>query len=250
MAKDQRFARSFGLEAGAYERGRPGYPDDAVEWLLTRAATDDDALPDVVDVGAGTGKFTASLVGRSASVVAVEPGAAMRERLSAALPGVRAVEGAGERLPLGEGSADVVTYAQSWHWVDVEAASAEAARVLRPGGVLALVWNVRDESVPWIRELTRVIGASIAEEYETVTPPVGEAMRRDAHAEFHWTNELDRAALHDLVASRSTVIALDDPERQDLFAALDRLLDEHPDLAGLERYTLPYLTRVTIARPL
>jgi SAM-dependent methyltransferase len=250
MAKDQQYAQSFGAEAAAYDAGRPGYPDDAVEWLLSRAATDDDARPDVVDVGAGTGKFTASLVARSASVTAVEPDELMRARLAANLPTVVAVEGTGEQLPLGDASADVVTYAQSWHWVDVEAASREAARVLRPGGVLALVWNVRDEQVDWVRRLTEVIGASIADEYETVAPPVAEPLRRDAHAEFRWTNELDRAALHSLVSSRSSVIALDESARAELLAALDELLDTHPDLAGRDRYPLPYLTRVTIARPI
>jgi SAM-dependent methyltransferase len=248
MAKDPDLALSFGEQASAYERGRPGYPDDAVDWILSRAATDDDALPDVVDVGAGTGKFTASLVGRSASVTAVEPDAAMGARLAAGLPSVLAVAGTGEELPLGDASADVVTFAQSWHWVDVDRASAEVARVLRPGGVLALVWNVRDESVPWVAEFTRVIGTSIAEEFETVAPPVAEPLRRDAHAEFRWSNELDRQGLHDLVSSRSGIIALDEPERAGILAALDRLLDTHPDLAGRDRYTLPYLTRVTIVR--
>ncbi|MFB2556195.1 class I SAM-dependent methyltransferase [Herbiconiux liangxiaofengii] len=248
MAKDPRLALSFGAAASAYERGRPGYPDDAVEWLLSRAATDDDALPDVVDVGAGTGKFTASLVGRAASVTAVEPDPEMRSRLAAALPGVLAVEGTGEAMPLGDASADVVTFAQSWHWVDAEAACREAARVLRPGGVLALVWNVRDESADWVSRLTRVVGASIAEEYDTVRPAVTEPLRRDAHAEFRWVKEFDRAGLHDLVASRSSTIALDDPDREALFRALDDLLDTHPDLAGRDRYPLPYLTRVTIAR--
>jgi SAM-dependent methyltransferase len=248
MAKDPQHALSFGSEAAAYERGRPGYPDDAVDWLLTRAATDDGARPDAVDVGAGTGKFTALLVNRAASVTAVEPDVAMRARLARNLPAVTALDGTGEALPLGDASADVVTFAQSWHWVDVEAASAEVARVLRPGGVLALLWNVRDESVPWVADLTRVIGSSIAEEYDTVAPRVAEPLRRDAYAEFHWANELDRAGLHDLVSSRSGIIAMSEAQRAEVIAGLDRLLDTHPDLAGIDRYTLPYVTRVTIVR--
>jgi SAM-dependent methyltransferase len=248
MAKDPRLARSFGAAASQYERGRPGYPDDAVEWLLTRAATDDEALPDVVDVGAGTGKFTASLVSRSASVTAVEPDPEMRARLAAALPGVHAVEGTAESMPLGDASADVVTVAQAWHWVDPGLASQEVARVLRPGGVLALVWNVRDESADWVARLTRVIGASIADEYDTRNPELADPLQRDAYAEFRWVYELDRSGMHDLVASRSSVIALGSAERETLFAELDALLDGHPDLARLDRYPLPYVTRVTIAR--
>jgi SAM-dependent methyltransferase len=247
--KDRRLALTFGTAAAAYDRGRPGYPDDAVEWLLSRAATDDGALPDVVDLGAGTGKFTASLVGRAASVTAVEPDALMRGALAARLPGVTALDGSAESIPLGDASADIVTMAQAWHWVDPDAASAEVARVLRPGGVLALVWNVRAET-GWVADLTRVIGSSIAEEFDTVNPPVSEPLVRDAFAEFQWNHPLDRAGLHDLVASRSSVIAASDAERAELAARLDELVSTHRDLAGRDRFELPYRTRVTIARSL
>lgn len=248
MEKDRALARTFGTEAAAYDRGRPGYPADAVEWILTHAATDDGALPDVVDLGAGTGKFTAGLVGRAASVTAVEPDALMRERLETNLPGVVAIDGSAERIPLGDDSADVVTMAQAWHWVDVPASSTEIARILRPGGVLALVWNVRDTATSWVQDLTEVIGSSIAEEFDTVEPPLGEALTRDAYAEFRWSNPVDRDALVALVASRSSVIAMDETERTALWSNLDALLTTHPDLAGRTVFDLPYVTRVTIAR--
>ena len=248
MAKDSRLALSFGTEAAAYDSGRPGYPLDAVEWVLGLAATDDGKRPDVVDVGAGTGKLTAAFEGRAASVTAVEPDAQMRARLSANLPGVTAVEGTGEAMPLGDDSADVVTFAQSWHWVDVPAASAEVARVLRPGGVLALLWNVRDEREDWVAQLTRVIGGSIAEEYETASPPVAAPLVRDAYAEFRWSRTLDHDRLTALVTSRSSVIALAEPERATLLAELDELVRTHPSLAGRSTFELPYTTRVTIAR--
>lgn len=139
-------AASFDGVAETYDAARPSYPRASVDWLVPREARD------VVDVGAGTGKFTALLPRPGREVVAVEPSEAMLAVLRAALPGVRTVAGSGERMPLPDDSADAVTFAQAWHWVDVDAASAEAARVLRPGGTLGLVWNLRDERVAWVRE--------------------------------------------------------------------------------------------------
>lgn len=244
---DSSSALSFGRAAEEYERGRPGYPDDAVEWILSQAHTGDQ-LPDVVDLGAGTGKFTASLPGRASRVTAVEPDPQMRERLAALLPTVTAVDGSAEHLPLPDASADLITMAQAWHWVDVASASREVARVLRPGGALALIWNVRDDSADWVAQLTRVIGTSIAEEYETVTPPLAPPLRRESHAEFRWTNRLDRDGLIAMVASRSYVIAMTESDRAELFARLDELVRTHPDLTGRATFDLPYITRVTIAR--
>ncbi|MCS5719964.1 class I SAM-dependent methyltransferase [Herbiconiux sp. CPCC 205763] len=248
MARDKSFALSFGTEAAAYDRGRPGYPLDAVEWLLSRAATDDGRQPDVVDVGAGTGKFTAELVERAASVTAVEPDAQMRARLSANLPGVVAVAGTAEAIPLGDDSADVVAFAQAWHWVDVDDASREAARVLRPGGVLALIWNIRDDSVDWVARLGEIMGASEAERFASTTPPLGEPLTRDAYAEFHWVNPLSHDELLAMVTSRSYVIAMPATERAAMLDRIEELLRTHPDLVGRDRYDMPYATRVTIAR--
>ena len=126
----EQHARSFGSAVDAYEHGRPGYPAAVADWLVPSGSQR------LVDVGAGTGKFTRTLLGRGAEVVAVEPDPAMRARLAALLPDVRAVDGTGEAMPLPDGSADAVTFAQSWHWVDPVAGVAEVARVLRPGGVL------------------------------------------------------------------------------------------------------------------
>jgi SAM-dependent methyltransferase len=190
-ASPAELGRSFGSAVDAYDRGRPGYPDDAVDWLVGHAparvarafvperarAAGADASDRVraVDLGAGTGKFTASLVARGLDVTAVEPDTAMLERLTAQLPSVRALAGTAEAIPLPDASVELVTAAQSWHWVDPECASAEVARVLVPGGVLALVWNIRDESVPWVRRLGEVAGSSAAERFETVQPPLGDA---------------------------------------------------------------------------
>ncbi|MEA9983982.1 class I SAM-dependent methyltransferase [Subtercola sp. RTI3] len=187
MARDNTHALSFGLAVDDYERGRPSYPAAAVDWMLAQSSPNEPpSAADlvIVDVGAGTGKFTASFAERGLNVTAVEPDSAMRARFSARFPHVEALEGTGESLPLPDTSVDLVTFAQAWHWVDVEAASAEIARVLKPGGTLGLIWNIRDDSVEWVRQLGEIMGASAAEEYETLTPPVGASLERVAHADF------------------------------------------------------------------
>ncbi|MBF4461819.1 MULTISPECIES: class I SAM-dependent methyltransferase [unclassified Rathayibacter] len=243
------WARAFGRAVDAYDRGRPGYPDEAVDWLVAHTPQRDGAssAPQrVADLGAGTGKFTASLVARRLDVTAVEPDPAMLARLGEHLPSVRRVAGSAEALPLADASVELVTAAQSWHWVDAERAGAEVARVLVPEGILALVWNIRDESVPWVRQLGDVAGVSTAERFETVRPPLGSALETLAYAEFGWSFELDRAGVRDMFASRSYVIAMAAPEREAVLAAVDRVLAAEFD--EQERVAMPYSTRVTLAR--
>ncbi|WP_329038466.1 class I SAM-dependent methyltransferase [Streptomyces sp. NBC_00178] len=144
-------ALSFDSAAAQYAANRPGYPPallDAVEELAGRP------LPGArtVDVGAGTGIATRLLLARGARVTAVEPGPGMAAELQRSLPSVPVVRGDGNRLPLATASADLITYAQSWHWTDPSHSLPEALRVLRPGGSLALWWNVSDASVGWIAE--------------------------------------------------------------------------------------------------
>ena len=144
-------ATSFASVADAYERGRPEYPGDAVRWLVG------DEPADVVDLGAGTGKLTRGLVAFGHRVTAVEPLAEMLEHLRRAVPEARALAGSGEEIPLVDASADVVVCAQAFHWFDHVVALGEIARVLRPGGRLALVWNTRDDGEAWVAELSDAI---------------------------------------------------------------------------------------------
>lgn len=236
----EQHAQSFGAAADAYERGRPGYPDDVADWLVP----DDARL--VVDVGAGTGKFTRTLLGAAgvAEVVAVEPDAAMRSRLAAALPDVRALDGTGEAIPLDDGSADLLTFAQAWHWVDPARGAAEAARVLRPGGVLGLVWNVRDETRPWSVRLGALMKQPESRVMDYGDPVVRAPFDGGQYEQFRWVHEQERSAFLDMVASRSYVIVRPPDERAALLDAVRRLLDEDPDTAGRDTVPVAYTTHV------
>lgn len=236
----EQYARSFGAVADVYDRGRPGYPDAVVDWLVP----DDARL--VVDVGAGTGKFTRTLVAGSGSaeVVAVEPDPAMRSRLAAALPDVRALDGTGESIPLDDGSADVVTFAQAWHWVDPVRGAAEVARVLRPGGVLGLVWNVRDERRPWSARLSALLQQPESRLTGSGAPVVGAPFHDDGYERFRWVHLQERSAFLDMVASRSYVIVRPAEERAALLDAVQRLLDEDPDTADRDTVPVEYTTHV------
>jgi len=140
-------ARSFGSNADAYERTRPLYPEEAVRWVVG-----DDARR-ILDLGAGTGKLTRSLVALGHDVIAVEPSSEMIGQLRLALPGVEALEGAAERIPIPPGRVDVVTAGQAFHWFDAELALPEIARVLRPGGTIGLLWNLWDEESPLVARM-------------------------------------------------------------------------------------------------
>ncbi|HTY32422.1 class I SAM-dependent methyltransferase [Mycobacterium sp.] len=159
MTGRQERAMSFGSIAQDYDGLRPQPPREAVDWLVPPGCGV------AVDVGAGTGLFTRTLVGGVAQVVAVEPDARMRRVLAARSPGVRVVEGRGESIPLPDASADAVFVSSAWHWMDHERAVPEIGRLLRDGGRLGLIWTSRDREVDWVRNLDRLPGeeASAAE---------------------------------------------------------------------------------------
>ena len=228
--------RGFGEAAAEYVAGRPDYPADLVAWLVGDAVR-------VVDVGAGTGKLTAALVGPGRRVTAVEPDAGMLQALRTEVPDAEALAGAAERLPLADASADAVVLGQAWHWVDVPAASAEAGRVLRPGGTLGLIWNVRDSRAPWVRELGRIMSSSAAEQAieqdaVRVGAPFGPLERRDSA----WNRSMTVEQVVAMVASRSYVIAREPGERARLLDEVRALLASHPNTAGRDRVDLPYRT--------
>ncbi|MFD8787581.1 class I SAM-dependent methyltransferase [Kitasatospora sp. NPDC059599] len=234
-------ARSFGVAAAAYQAGRPGYPQALIGSAVPRQARR------VLDLGAGTGKLTRLLVEAGLDVVAVEPDEGMRAQLAAAVPGAAVRAGSAERIPLPDGSVDAVVVAQAWHWFDPAAAVPEVARVLAPGGTLALVWNVRDETEPWAAELGALMHRSARQRIDT-EPVLPAPFGAPERLEIRWEHGTTRAGIVDMVASRSYVIALPEDERARLLADVEELLATHPDLAGRDAIALPYVTRCTRVR--
>jgi SAM-dependent methyltransferase len=236
-AKRQR-SLSFGAQAAAYERGRPSYPPEAVSWLLAS----DTGVPvrDVLDLGAGTGKLTSRLVERGLNVVAVDPLAELLEVLQTTLPDTPALLGTAEQIPLPDNSIDAVLVAQAWHWFDPDRAATEIARVLRPGGRLGLLWNVRDERLGWVKDFGRIIGP----EHDWANKPiVVPEPFTDVHTHYvEWTNYITREALIDYVASRSYCIASPADVRTRTLDDVRQLLATHPALAGSQGIALPYVT--------
>jgi SAM-dependent methyltransferase len=154
-------AKSFDRAAEEYERGRPGWPPEVLELLPVAADST------VLDIGAGTGKLTRVLAARYAHVIALEPLPEMRAILEQRVPKAEALPGAAEAIPLGDASVDAVFTGQAFHWFANDVAVAEIARVLRPGGVLARMWNEPIEPSPLPPEYR----ARLDELFDAMTPP-------------------------------------------------------------------------------
>ena len=234
----RRHAESFGSAAAEYERGRPSYPRTAIEWLLPSRATS------AVDLGAGTGQLTRQLASYDLDVVAVESSADMRKILSRTLPSkMRSVAGQAEKIPLPDSSVDVVLVAQAWHWVDGELAVPEVARILKPGGQLGLVWNIRDERTDWVAALGQIMHDGSEQEMNSDNPIVGTPFGPIERFDVEWIAHLDQDTVVDLVASRSYVITRPEAQRLALLDAVRELLNTHPQVKDSTSVAMPYVTR-------
>jgi ubiquinone/menaquinone biosynthesis C-methylase UbiE len=234
-------ASSFHSVAEEYDTARPSYPDallDAVEKLSGRPL----AGAEVLDVGAGTGIATRLLHARGARVTAVEPTEGMAAKLHAVTPRTPLVRGDGNALPFRDASADLITYAQAFHWTDWDRSVAEAARVLRPGGALAVWWNVSDHEQPWaVAQEARLRAACPG--YGAYGIPLkveaelGRRGLRTGTALLRWERRIPiSTALLDL-GSHSYVAVLGSAERKSLLAAeREALLAEFPDGTVVARY--------------
>jgi SAM-dependent methyltransferase len=222
--------RGFQAGAAAYERGRPGYPREAIEWLVSQLSLAPGRT--VLDIGAGTGKLTRELAASGARVVAIEPVPAMREQLERAVAAARALDGTAEALPVGDGSVEAITVAQAFHWFDVPRALAEFHRVLRPAGRFVLIWNRRNLDQPLHREISAIIepyhGDTPRHQRGAWRPPLESStlFTPVAELEVPYEQELNVDAVVDRVASISFIGALPESDRTDVLGRVRELASE------------------------
>ena len=236
-------AAGFGSAADVYERARPSYPPEAIDWLFERTRVG--AGDTIVDLGAGTGKLTRLLVPREARVVAVEPIPEMRALIDVG----EAIDGTAESIPLEDGSAALVTVAQAFHWFDLDRALPEIHRVLRPGGFLALVWNMRDLDDPvqrGIEELLAKHRGRLTAQREgkwrapfAASPLFGEL----ESGEFRYEQQFTADDLVARVSSTSFVAAMDEDERQPLLDDVRALVADRD-----APFPFPYVTEALGSR--
>jgi SAM-dependent methyltransferase len=239
-------AKGFAREAQAYARGRPEYPVALDHWLRTELQLDE--MRTVVDLGAGTGKFTLRLLTTGANIIAVEPVQEMLTQLTRVVPSVAARSGTAENIPLNDGAADAVVCAQSFHWFASRAALQEIHRVLRPGGYLGLVWNLRDESVDWVAAMTDIMTPYEGDapryrsgEWRRLFPARGFGPLHERHFPHIHTGDPELVIV-DRVLSVSFIAALPRPQQHVVAAKLHDLIATTPALSGHEEVTVPYET--------
>ena len=248
MHQDERtsvLSRSFGTVAGDYDRLRSGPSGEALDWLLPAGASD------VLEIGAGTGILTRLLAERVQHVSAVEPDDRMRAVLAASGVNADIRAGHAEELPVETASYDVVIAASAWHWVDEARAVPEAARVLRPAGRLALVWNGVDRSIDWMRSLwaggvdlnpdekaavDRHRGRRHVVNLEAGGP--SPFLEPETHL-FHSTRRMTKDDLVDMAATYSAIITMADAARRQHLEAMRRYIDAQPQFAGEEVIDVP-----------
>ena len=239
-------AGSFGSVAGAYDRGRPGYPAAAMTWLLGPEPLH------VLDLGAGTGKLTAAVLAAGHRVTALEPSPEMRAVLVANLPDAAAIDGRAEHLPLADRSLDAVVAGSAFHWFEQDAALAEIARVLRPPGVFGLLGNRFDTSLDWARHLRRLTGSPAIKRRhhwpanEVLEQHFAEVEERN----FPHSQPVTLVDLQSYVSSMSRVATMSPPEREAEMARIAAFWDEEPELTGRSEATLRWRTPVRRSRVL
>lgn len=245
MADHRQLAKSFENIGDEYDRYRPGFPDAAADDILPRR------VAAVLDLGAGTGKFTELLVSRADRVVAVEPSAAMIDVLRTKLPAVEALAGGAENIPLAGASMDAVTVAQAFHWFDQDAACAEIRRVLVPSGTLGLLWNHSDPACTWDRACHRVAHPGVSAEADSTTASAADELPGftfDHRREIAWSEQITRDDYIRRWLTVSSFLASDESTRAAMVAQLNSILDADPATAGRADFTLPSVTDVFVYR--
>jgi SAM-dependent methyltransferase len=228
-------------DGSRYQSARPDYPKEAVAYLVQSLGIDDDAH--VLDLGAGTGIFTGQLIPFCANITAVEPTPGMRDVLSQRLPNVKVLDGRDTAIPLDSESVDCVIVAQAFHWFDAPVALEEIHRVLVDGGRLGVLWNERDESVPWVAELGEAMRWPTHQPYKVgqdFTPVLGSGpFVNIERRKFPHRQVLDHDGLFQRVLTTSYIAVMDEAEQALVLDDVKRVVDPLPDVIEL-----PYVTDV------
>lgn len=226
--------RSFGPVADAYDRARPSYPADAVDWMTGSGRSV------VLELGAGTGKLTEVLHRAGHDVLATDPLIDMLTVLAKRTTAHHVVATA-EQIPVRSRSVDVVVCGQSFHWFDHERAMPEIARVLRPGGILALVWNTYDEGIPWVKRLKRLLSPQGDADDSSMPLMESPYFGFVDSKQFRFWQPHTARTLADLARSVSHVATMSEPARNDVLAKVDSLYAEYG--RGHDGMQVPYITR-------
>jgi ubiquinone/menaquinone biosynthesis C-methylase UbiE len=248
-------AAQFDLVSDAYDRGRPEYTSETIHLLKDGLELHPGRT--VLDLAAGTGKLTRALQGTGAEIIAVEPSPGMRATFARLTPGVRVLNGTAEAIPLGSATVDAVVVGQAFHWFRAKEALSEIARVLRADGGLGLVWNRRDESVPWVAKLSRIL-----DQHDPGVPRTREEAWRSTvesdlrfgpleHRRLAFVQPVTASVMQDRVESVSFIAALSPEVRTRALGEVESLLRSEPATANRDPFDLPYVTDVywTLRRP-
>ena len=225
-ARKAALAAAFQEQGEDYDRLRPGYPDAVLEVILAQIPAGPDGGARAIDLGAGTGKLSCSLLDHGLEVTAVDTSAPMLETALRRGPTLTTRLAAAESTGLPSGSAELVTGAQAWHWFDAQAAPAEVVRLLAPGGVLALVWNMLDVTIPWVHRLSRIMHAGDIHR-EDFLPTVGAGLRLVERGVHQWEDPMPTQDVIDLARTRSYVVTATAAQRSTVLANLDWYLHDH-----------------------
>ncbi|MDZ7576824.1 MAG: class I SAM-dependent methyltransferase [Candidatus Nanopelagicales bacterium] len=238
--------RSFGATANEYHRYRPEYPAAIIDAIV--ALRHGRGNPKVLDLGAGTGLMSAAIRDQGLDVVALEPDERMHDVLGTVVGPDSALIGSAEEIPLPNQSVDVVIAAQMWHWVDPARGLPEVARVLRPGGVFAIVWNLRDDRVDWVRQHSQRIDLmdTYSQFDDSRVPSFGEYFGSSELIEVDHGHPMDADRLVGLLRTHSLLILRGELDQME--AETRRLVAEHPDLQGNDEFELPYVCKAFVAR--
>lgn len=248
MTIHEKASIGFDRAGDSYERGRPEYPQEAVDFLVKTLQIFPRSV--VIDLGAGTGKFTKLLLPSGAAILAVEPVEGMRKKFQSLYPQLKVLNGSAEDIPVEEKSVDTIIAAQAFHWFNGPKALQEMHRVLNPNGKLGLIWNARDESLDWVAQLTKIIDPHEggAPRYKSMNWKrafdATDFFSNLEHQSFNYTQVGTIDTIVDRIGSISFISALPEQQRSLVLDQVRDLVVTHPETRGKSEIKLPYRTDV------